>query len=141
MNARTAPLPPADLADPIWTIEHLALALRLQARATRAVVARPGFPAPIRLTASPKARSYWLREQVLAYLTGLSGTAPATAPAPTDVPTAGPATAVPATRPGPARRIPTVRPAPVPTPVPTEDDQEAAARAELAALRAAAMGA
>ena len=76
MNARTAPLPPPDLADPIWTIEHVALALRLRLRATRTLVASPGFPAPFRLGNSPTARRYWIRDDLLAHLGALrSGSA------------------------------------------------------------------
>lgn len=56
MNKRTTDLPPINLADPIWTIEHLALALRQGERATRTLIADPTFPAGFRLTASPTAR-------------------------------------------------------------------------------------
>ena len=109
MNPRTTPLPPVELADPIWTLEHIAHALRLGTRATRTVIAAPSFPPAFRLTAAPTARLYWMREQVLAHFAAQTA-APSTAPV-----TQMAATAV--GRPG--------------------VDPDAAARAEVAALRLA----
>ena len=68
MHARTSPLPPIALADPVWTIEHVALAFRIGIRSSRSLVASPGFPTPFRLNASRTARLYWRREDVLAHL-------------------------------------------------------------------------
>jgi len=81
MHTRTTPLPPVELADPVWTIEHVARLLRLGPRATRTAITAPGFPAPFRLNPSPTARLYWLREDVLAHLATLAG-APPPAPVP-----------------------------------------------------------
>ncbi|MCC2317140.1 hypothetical protein [Cellulomonas chengniuliangii] len=116
MHPRTTPLPPPDLADPIWTVEHVALAFRLGARATRALVAAPGFPAAFRTGPARTARLYWRREQVLNFV------AAGTAPMPTPVP--------PAAAPAPAR--PTTAAAP-PRYVAGEDD----ALAAIAAVRSA----
>lgn len=81
MNTRTTPLPPVELTDPIWTVEHLERALRLGERATRTLIAGPTFPAGFRLTDAPTARRYWLREHVLDHFASLSAvaTAPVTA--------------------------------------------------------------
>lgn len=73
MHARATPLPPVDPADPIWTVEHLAAALRLRERATRELIAAPHFPAGFRLSQAPTARRYWLREDVLTHFASLSG--------------------------------------------------------------------
>ena len=72
MNTRTAPLPPVDLTDPIWTVEHAAAALRLGPRATRTVVATTGFPTPFRLNDAPTARLDWVRDDVLAHFAALT---------------------------------------------------------------------
>ena len=72
MHTRTTPLPPVDPADPIWTVEHLAAALRLGERATRQLIAAPAFPAGFRLSQAPTARRYWLREDVLEHFASLS---------------------------------------------------------------------
>ncbi len=58
MRVRTSELPPVDLADPIWTVEHRALALRQCRPATRTLIADPAFPAGLRLSASPTGRQY-----------------------------------------------------------------------------------
>jgi hypothetical protein len=92
MNTRTCPLPPVELTDPIWTVEHLALALRQGERATRTLVASAGFPAAFRLNDAPTARLYWLREHLLSHFASLS--APARpAPAPPQCRPAGPGAA------------------------------------------------
>ncbi len=70
MHTRTTPLPPVDLADPIWTVEHVAAAFRLGPRATRSLIARPDFPAAFRLSDARTARLYWRREQVLDFVAG-----------------------------------------------------------------------
>lgn len=114
MNKRTIELPPIDLADPIWTIEHLALALRQGERATRTLIADPAFPAGFRLSASPTARQYWLRDQILDHFASLCAATPAPARAPRPAPRTTPA---------------------VPTQSrPTAADRDAAALAELATL-------
>ena len=88
MNPRTTPLPPVDLTDPIWTLEHLAQALRLGERATRTLVAGAGFPSPFRLTSSRTARLYWMRQDLLDHFASPRGRmpvpeAPLEQPAPT----------------------------------------------------------
>lgn len=65
MHTRTTPLPPIDLADPIWTVEHVALAFRIGIRATRSLIATPDFPNAFRASSAPKALLYWRRDQVL----------------------------------------------------------------------------
>ena len=122
MHPRTTPLPPPDLADPIWTVEHLALAFRLGARATRALVAAPGFPAAFRAGPARTARLYWRREQILDLVA--AGTAAIAGPAPAPAPATAPAA------PAPAR--PTTAAAP-PRYVAGEDD----ALAAIAAVRTA----
>lgn len=114
MHTRTCDLPPVELTDPVWTVEHLALALRQGERATRTLVTEPAFPAGFRLNDAPTARRYWLRQQVLDHFASLS-VAPAT------------------------RRTPARRPAPPTQSRPAE--AEAAARAEIAALRTRTAGA
>ena len=60
MLTRTSPLPPVSLADPIWTFDHLEVALRLGERATRTLIADRAFPAGFRLNEAASARRYWL---------------------------------------------------------------------------------
>ncbi|MDM7853646.1 hypothetical protein [Cellulomonas alba] len=115
MHSRRTPLPEISLGDPIWTVEHIALALRQQTRATRTLIGRPDFPPAFRLCDAPNARKYWLRETVLAYLPTLLPVAPvsiATGPKPT-------------TTPGPTELA---------APVQTAVDPHAAALAKIAAL-------
>lgn len=81
MHNRHTMLPPVELTDPVWTIEHVALALRLQLRATRTVIAAPGFPAPFRTPTGANARKYWIREDVLAHFAALRTPAAAAPPA------------------------------------------------------------
>ena len=80
MHPRTTPPPPVELADPVWTIEHVQRVLRLGLRATRTAVGAAGFPPAFRLNASPTARLYWLREDVLAYFATLAPQAPPAVP-------------------------------------------------------------
>lgn len=40
MNTRTTPLPPVDLTDPIWTVEHVAALAELAALPTARELAR-----------------------------------------------------------------------------------------------------
>lgn len=87
MHTRTTPLPPVELADPIWTIEHVALAFRIGIRATRSLIATPNFPTAFRASSAPKARLYWRREQVLDFVAAdaASGWVAATGPTPAAV--------------------------------------------------------
>ncbi|MFC0707876.1 hypothetical protein [Cellulomonas uda] len=121
MNKRTTPLPPPSFGDPIWTIEHIALAVRQSVRSARALAATDGFPSPFRLGAASNGRKYWMPAQVLSFLSALTGTAdtpalagPATLREPTVDP-AAPSTAqtdaeallasLPTTRPSVAHRL------------------------------------
>jgi hypothetical protein len=126
MHTRTTPLSPVDLADPIWTIEHVALAFRLGVRATRSLIARPDFPGAFRLSDARTARLYWRREQVLDFVAGGATTGATQA---TSAPLA-PRSTVTAGRPAPATGP---LDAESPRYVGTDDD----ALAAMAALRAA----
>ena len=90
MNARRTPLPAPALTDPIWTVEHIALALRREVRSTRAVIAQPGFPPAFQPIPGANTRKYWMADQVLAHFAALRPGPTASAAAPT---AAGPAVA------------------------------------------------
>lgn len=126
MHTRTTPLPPVDLADPIWTVEHVALAFRIGIRAARTLIARPDFPAAFRLSEGRTARLYWRRERVLDFVdTTATATPEQTTPAPV-----APRRAATVGEPAPA----TAAAAPdLPRYAGTDDD----ALAAIAALRAA----
>lgn len=102
MHPRTTPLPPVDLSDPVWTIEHVQRVLRLGLRATRTAVSTTGFPAAFRLNASPTARLYWLREDVLAYFATLASQAQPAVPTVQVEARTRPVTAARQARPAPA---------------------------------------
>ncbi|MBO3084123.1 hypothetical protein [Cellulomonas fengjieae] len=82
MHTRTSDLPPIEPSDPIWTVEHLAAALRQGERATRTLTGDASFPAGFRLNDSPNARRYWLREHVLDHFASLCATSAGPVPVP-----------------------------------------------------------
>lgn len=63
----TQDLADLDLNAPIWTVQHIAVALHLDLGAACAVVARPDFPLP----RDGFAADLWLREHVLAWFADL----------------------------------------------------------------------
>jgi len=93
MFKRTHELPQIQLTDPIWTIEHVAAALRIGERAARDVIKRPGFPSPSRLGSGPTSRLYWLAQDVLDYMR-TQATRPPTMPASRTLPAFSPTTPV-----------------------------------------------
>lgn len=62
--------PQVDLADPVWTIEHVARCFGLSVDRAREYAARDDFPEARRLGGG-RGRLFWTREGVLAWFSGL----------------------------------------------------------------------